>query len=206
MAQTIIQQVTRFSYIGQWTNNRPVVNIIDVAWDEDGTGLSRPEAIESVAEDVRNAWQDHIVGALTDNYTFLRVNWVDLDNANGSVGSIAADPGRPDQGTGAGPSAPPSQCLQVNKITTRTRGARAGRWFLAGLTDAAIEENGQIGQSTIDAFNSLLDDYLESVSDVGGLAIDKAPVVISVTQGVGNRITSMECAPLVAYQGRRIGR
>ena len=121
MAPIVIPQAMRISYVHTWTNGREVVNTIDCAFDEDGTGESRADVARVVAEDFRNAWQDHILEPLSDNLSLVRVDYVDLNSLDGAIGSLGPDPDRPTAGTTTGPSMPPNICFVVSKVTPLVR-------------------------------------------------------------------------------------
>ena len=202
----VVPSVTRFTLHGHWTNSRPIANILDMAWDTEGAFGSRNDNIVTIAEDVRNAWQDHILKFMSNNYVFDGVSWVDMDSADGSTGSIPRDTGRQTAGSSEDPAMPPSVAYNVKKFTTGGRSSRSGRWFNAGIPEGSVDEDGIISTGTQASINGHLSDFLGSVTDLGGLELDKAPVVIHAASATGNKIIDLKVDPLVAYQGRRIGR
>ena len=192
---------------GRWTNGEPVVNIVDMFFTNEGTFGPRDDQIGIVGQDVVNAWQDHIVANLCNNYTFEGATFVDMDSANGLVGSQAANGAKPTAGTSSGEALPPSQTLLVRKYTGGRRGERAGRMFLAGMGESDLDENGIWTPGFLTGWREALDDFLESLSDFeNSIDVPKYPVVVHSKSATATRITSLDPQPKVAYQGRRIGR
>jgi hypothetical protein len=206
MAPIVVPDAMRISYVHSWTNGREVVNTIDCAFDESGTGMSRAEVAEVVAEDFRNAWQDHIIGPLTDNLALVRVDYIDLNSLDGAIGSLAPDPGRPTQGTTSAGSMPPNVNFIVTKVTGSKRGVRSGRFFIAGVPEGDVNEDGVVSPATRAVYAGYWGSYFESVTDLGTLEVDKRPIVIHSASATGNAVTEFRMEPLIGRQDRRIGR
>lgn len=163
----VAPDVCRFSINGVYLN-RPAINTLDmVINDQVGPG-TRHDDIEFVAGQMIDAWADNVMTRFGSSYSFRDVSWVDLDSADGEVGSRAETPNTnlPMSASGAGQPLSAALAMLVTKVTTRQRGGRPGRWFLPGFTEGDIEGNIWL-ESTLVATNAALSEFLEEMTETG---------------------------------------
>lgn len=206
----IVPNVVRCSFRGQWTNGEPVVNVLDV--DITGGGIvSRDEAKDATFPDLVQNWQTQMLDVFANNYTFIGMDWVDLDSEEGEVGFEPPDAGSPVVGAISTASAPPSVATIVNKIcSSRTRGRRNGRWYLPLATEANIDENGAVAASTVTSVLASCNAFRSNVNQ--SLPLDTRNVTIGVVSNPVEAglpvlfmpITSFSVRPLVGTQRRRM--
>lgn len=126
--------IVRYSIVAD-LNGEDCVNIIDIKLDPDVGAGSRADIIEDVAGDLLNQWSDHILPLLSDNYVAQEVRWVDLNNSNGTVGTISSTDGStwPETGVSDGPALPNNVYAKVRKnLAERSRNTRSGLLRLGG--------------------------------------------------------------------------
>lgn len=109
-------------------------------------------------------------------------------------------------GTGSGDYLPLSNCLLVNKRTAVLGRKGRGRFFLPGLLkDNMVDVSGRVGQTTIEAYDEVLEEFMSLLLTSGGLGVDTSPVLLhSVQFPVPTPITSFVCAPLIGTIRKRI--
>lgn len=205
MAALIVPKVCRYALVGAWPNARPIVNVIDMEIP-DNVGEDRVEACITVGEDLRNAWQDHVLNLVSQDYLFVRVDYVDLDSADGSTGTLSPDPGRKTRGDINQAPLPPSDAVIISKVATSARGQRSGRIFLSGAPEMYVDQNGVLIPSYRTLVDDNMDNFLESISDTGIVGVEKYPVVVHARTSTSSRVRSMPSTPLIGRQSRRIGR
>lgn len=208
-----MSNMVRFALLGQWSNGRPVLNMLDmhvIIRDTEPipptppTPTSRVEAIEITAGDIADNWADHLVPYMTSAYTFTGVSWVDLDSASGSTGFRAPSDGPAVGGLG-GDSMPPQNTLLITKVEgSRTRGTRPGRWYLSAVRDSDIDNNGLVRPEWRTQMDLQLEKFRSGVEDQG---IDNevwtVPVVIHESAATANEITKFTTSQKIGKQGRR---
>lgn len=112
-----------------------IINIIDVEViaEED-----RPGTLFVVAGTILDAWVDNVLQALSNQYSFDSVSWVDLDNEAGTTGSRTNTVANtlPETGTNSGGCLPNNAVAVVRKILAgKTRQQRNGSVRLAGIPE-----------------------------------------------------------------------
>lgn len=134
----IVPGVCRYTINGR-NQGRAIANVLDYRIDTTGSPTSRPDAIEALAGVLINEWCDSILPRLTNEYQFLSVSWVDLDEEDGSTGArtVTSQETLPQFGTLATPSLVSNVALLVEKNIPRQRGRRNGRMFINGLDEDA---------------------------------------------------------------------
>nr|CRY96617.1 hypothetical protein [uncultured prokaryote] len=203
--------VCRYSIVADFLGET-VVNVCDMAIDtEEGVGdlAGRANGIAAVAGDLLDSWVANILPRLGINYSFRSVDWVDLNSADGEVGSINATPDNAlplSGGRNADPH-PSSVAILVKKEISGGRGERAGRMFLAGVIDDDASGNVLL-PSVATALNAAFAQFLTDMS-VEGTINDQEfkPVVVHTKAGQFTRYTDISSynvrAPLTT-QVRRL--
>lgn len=132
----IVNGVCRFTVNGNMSG-RPWANILDMRMDTTGTITDRNDAIRDQAGAIVNSWCDTILTQQCNSSTFSSVSFVDLDNADGLVGSVTsgADETLPQVGSVTGDPLPASTSALITKSIPRRRGHRTGRLYLSGLAE-----------------------------------------------------------------------
>lgn len=212
----IAPDVCRYSINGNYLN-RPAVNVLDmVVQSQDPGARPRDQVIEEVAGRMINQWVDNVMTRFGSSYSFASVSWVDLNSVTGSVGSRTStdEYTLPRSASGAGEPLTAALAMLVEKVTTRQRGSRPGRWFLPGFTEGDI--NGNIwGAGTLTATNAALSNFLEEMTETGlGSESYYFPTVVH-TRNAGTpqnpnivyvnntQITDLQAAGRVSTQRRR---
>lgn len=189
--------VTEVAIRGLWSNGRPVVNVLHVKREEDDAAAS--------ARDVLNNWQDHIVGALANNYTCVGAHFRDRNETAGVVGDILADAAKPRVGGSSGASSTPNVAVLVRKLGVFHAGQKPGRFFLPGIEESAVDEDGMLTTTFISAMNALLAAFLSGLSGAGSnqlVTVHFAPT--APLAGVTTDVTQLVTDPKVATQRRRL--
>lgn len=107
------------------------------------------------ANAVQLAWADNLKTSVTDELTFVSVTiykkealgYVPITSNSAAV-----------VGTASGDALPPNVAAMVNKITARPGRAGRGRFFLPGISEAAVSPAGVIAGATLTQFADDLDD------------------------------------------------
>lgn len=141
MAAIVLPDIVRYS-VNQRLGSRPVVNIIDMYLDDADTPLTRDEAIVDLAGNIIEQWNEHVLPLLSDDLEFQSVSWVDLDTADGSVGSITSNGTQnlPAYGGQTAQTMPGMVTARIIKNTTGGRRARRGRMYLSGIPEAYTDD------------------------------------------------------------------
>lgn len=208
----IVDRVVRYTLNGRWSNDQRIATVIDMHVDEDALNVSREDAINNCAEDLRDNWQDHIVGGIQNNYTFEGISWVDLDSANGDTGSKGPNTGKAITGLNTSdPALPPNICMLVRKIVGGGRGIRTGRMYLPGLAENVVDENGVVLAAGVTGWNTALQTFLSDITNVDDVQADTAYHMVVVHQPEGlpasqSKVTALLAQPLIATQRRRLKR
>lgn len=211
MAPIVVPGVARFSVI-QSIGGQPVVNIIDMQVDTTGSPVSRSEALDIVAGDILNNWDDHILQAQRADISAQEVRYLDLNSLNGPTGSRSSTSANtwPKAGAdSAGASMPAVVAMRVDKRTAGGRGTKQGRMYLAGIheqgTDNGVTQTWN--SSWITSFNAALASFLEGINDqdFGGVSTDiqRQMVVVHSTTQTYSEVLSLSVNPAVSTQVRR---
>lgn len=128
--------VCRFSVVGD-LSGQDCINILDVEIDPGGL-QSRAEDCFNVAGDILNNWNDHILPNLCGNYSALRVDWVDLDSADGTTGSRSSTSAEtwPAPGGRSAAPMPNNVYIRIRKnLQGKNRQQRSGTLRLGGAAE-----------------------------------------------------------------------
>lgn len=219
MAQIIAPDVCRYS-VNQTYNSRPTVNVIDmVVLDQSGGTFSRDDAVNATAGDILDAWDQYVLPCQSASLQALSVSWVDLNDLDGSVGSISSttDSTWPAFGTVTGQGLPANVSCLVTKRTNSRRSSRDGRMFLGGLAEASTDGS-YIPTATLNTWITRFGDFTEALTETGTISVyQNFPTVVHTrNEGTptnpdivytGNtQITSFAPQPLLATQRRRLRR
>lgn len=213
----VAPDVCRYTMNGLWAG-RQVANILDMVVDPSGTVLDgRDAAIEHVAGVLLDEFATWVVGALTVDYQFTSVSWVDLNSATGSTGERTSTDARtlPIVGGAGGAAATSNVAMLVKKVTTSARGQRAGRWYLPNPGEVQINEN-ELEATFRGEVQGNLNTFLENITETGVAASwPRFPTVVH-TRNIGTpsnpnieyvdntQITTMQLQSRLATQRRRL--
>lgn len=201
-APDTIRYTLHGSYLG-----RPVVTVLDCRLEE-GIGSEYSAQIYEYAGDILNNWVDHIVPGLSNQYTFERIAWLDLDSG-GWTGERTAtsEHSLPIAGGESGQPVSANTAMLITKATEARRGERQGRMFLPGIVENYVEGN-FLSSSFVEAFNEdNLAPFLDGISDTPDVGTtERHPVVIHTVDGSyqsQSRVTALTLQGRVASQRRR---
>lgn len=186
--------VCRFSIVAQ-NLGELCVNIVDVDIDA-GVGTTRNEAIFGVAGDILNNWTDHVMPLLSTTYVAFQVRWVDLNSAEGTVGSRSSTDAEvwPALGGVGSPPLPASVYARAYKrLVDRVRGERQGMMRIGGLNE--INTDAGNGNLLSNGFVEDLTNGLEAFKDgVNGGSVGGSIniVVVHTVAGVYSSHTVLE--------------
>lgn len=175
----VAPDVVRFSMNGDLLG-RPCVNMLDMVVLDERVSPDRAEAIEGVAEKMIDGWCDNILGALTVNYAFNSVTWVDLNSLDGSTGIRTSSESHtlPQAGGATGQSYGANSAVLVTKVATSARGQRSGRWFLPAVTEQFTDGN-FVTSAYLEALQTACSDYLEQMTQTSPVSgIQFFPTVV----------------------------
>lgn len=209
MAQ-IVDSTVDYAIVG--TNaGRPVVNTLSMYVGYDALGLAREEQCANIAGEVAAAWEAEILEFLPGGYTAERIEWVDLGESNGSTGESTGGGSWSWPSSGRGGGGDPYAALVANlvtKATTRRRGQRPGRWYLAPQAESYMSGN-NIAPARITTMQTHCDNFLDMVTSNDALPelSQWFPVVTHFPGGteVGSwtKITALQVRGRVSSQRRR---
>lgn len=188
----VVPDVCRFTYVGH-NEVRPWAVICDMQIDTTGTITDRNDAIVDQAGVLLKEWYDTIRPRISTTGVLDRVNWVDLDEADGSTGSITSAQGvnLPQAGTFTGEAAPANTSVLVRKQTVSRRGARQGRSYWSPLGEAG--KNGSfLTSAELTAWQTAMNTWKGDVEQEGGaLEFTSTLVVVHILtrDGDGNPAT-----------------
>lgn len=196
MAPLVVDNGTLLTLNGVWTNGLAMDNVMFYHREENDP--------HDAALDVMNNWQDHIVPLFLNNYSFLGINYVDLNSADGVTGFIPYDSAKPHQGGGSSEGLPPAVCVLVKKLIESRRGARTGRIYMGPCQENQADENGVIISGTIADYNTAFAAFHSGTTDSAGyLAVLHQPAGESPSW---SQITGYATDSKLAVQRRRMGR
>lgn len=192
---------------GSWANIWDVRVLADVAND-------RGVVARDYASVLINQWVAQLAPIVTSNVGLTSVSWVDLDSADGSVGTVAgtASPGL----RNAAPT-PNNVAILVTKAGTGTRGQRTGRWYQVGIPEGEADWQSLTGNYRSEAQDAFTG-WLEETTDPEGVDASVLPTVIHTRRSdpddptselvyTGNSlITGMIVQTRMATQRRRLRR
>lgn len=176
---------------GHWSNGRQIVNVLDMQVGDPPAVPSQSD-LETVARDVFNNWQDHVMPNLPDNYALDVLRYFGWDEF-GIGGVLEPDPAKAVIGGSVTAQAPINTSLLVKKIGQFPRGRRPGRWFLPVMPEGSLNEDGLFDTAYVTGWNTNLASFETGISDVGPPV--RGPVVIH-TEDIGT-----EAEPNIVFRG-----
>lgn len=199
----VIPEIAQVTVRGEVSGN-PIVQVFHFrVQDHESIEVDRTEALDILASEVRDGWEDHILPHLATAYRFIGVDLVDLDSADGHVATRTST----ESGKNPGEALPSNIAAVVRKSSGRVRGTRQGRFFLGGLVEASTVGNRLVAsvQSEIQAGVDALWSAVEETSSLSEWYLQWAVVhtVKGVPTGVST-VTSFQVDPAISHQDRRI--
>lgn len=158
MPPIILNEVARCSIVWGLPNGQEAVNVVHVRYDPAVLDVDA----QGAAEQVRDAAQDHLMGWMAVGTTFKRVEFVDLDSANGETGIVPPDGTKPTAGLSANPA--PLQVAAVVELGPGNRGNRRGRWYLPGLSEAHIDNGYEIAPDDLTALQATIQAFADGIN------------------------------------------
>lgn len=206
MAPIVAGGIIRFSVVAELLG-QTCINIVDVDLDTD-VGTTRSEEAFSIAGDIINNWDDHVMGNLVSDYTALRVDWVDLDSLNGSVGSrsVTSDTTWPAAGRATGNAMPGHTYARIRKnIQGGGRQSRRGVLRLSGLPESYVSGNNILTEN-VTGLNAAFEQFKDGIngspsSSVRNLAVVHVPASGPVSS---SHISTYSCDSVVGTIRRRM--
>lgn len=191
--------------------------IIDDQWAcvtdiyvEQGTepgGPNRVNQIRQATDRLWDAWA-YVFVELSSQCTLERIDWVDLDLADGLVGTKVGTNTNPEalQGQSSGTPAPSNIAgLVIKEESGGRRGQRQGRMFLPGLRQTSLVGN-NIVASDKTAIQDRLDSFLAEVNqnEDGTLSELRTVHVPRVGAPFSSSVSQLTLRSRVSHQDRRI--
>lgn len=170
-------------------------------------GVNLSNAGGDYVEAANNVFSAYALTFMTSTTSDLTLTKCVLSVGSDGDGAPTVDSDRPSEpGTSTGDFLPLSCSLLVNKRTAVLGRKGRGRMFMPGLLkDNMVDVSGRVGNTTLDAYNGLLEDFMELLLTSGGIGVDTSPVLLH--QGfipVPTPITSFVCAPVIGTIRKRI--
>jgi hypothetical protein len=189
--------VTEVAIKGRWSNGHAVVNVFHVQREEDDAAAS--------ARDVLNNWQDHVMDTMANNYTLEGCHFRDRNEAAGVVGDLSPDPAKNLTGQTTGAYTSPNVAILVKKTGVFHAGQKPGRFFLPGIPEGSIDEDGNIDSAYITGNQPSIDDFLDGLSGAGSnqLVVVHQGSPASQAKEV-TEVTALPIQTLAATQRRRM--
>lgn len=157
MAPIILDGVCRVAAFGQCAGGQPWVSVFHVGVD----GAASPE---SAATSVRDAYQDHLLDAMSNSLTFGGVQFMDL-SVSGATGTLGPNPTKPIIGTQA--SEPlPAQVAVVAIYGPGDRQHRQGRNYLPGAVETHSSSGTGLSTVGLTLWQLSLDNFSAGVNSV----------------------------------------
>jgi hypothetical protein len=213
----VVDGVCRYT-INQTYFGNNVANVLDVDFDAPGT-TDRDGLVADYAAELLQGWDDKVRPNQSTQLSCRSVTWVDLDDPSGSVGEVTTGKGDavwPASGLNSGSGLPGNTAMLVRKVTVRSRGRRAGRWYIGGQVESntSISAANTLDATWITAQNVSMAALLNDLSgDFVGPDYTANPCVVRITarNADGNptagdfaEITQLVCQPTLATQRRRL--
>lgn len=216
MATLVAPNTVRFSIIGSYLT-KPCINTLDmVVIDDRGLDQDRHEAILDAANALLDGWAEFVTPLAQESYAFNEVRWIDLDTPTGETGSLSSTGtySLPENGAGSGEPYTAAVAVLVTKQTSRQRGLRTGRFFLAPPDETNITGN-ILSPAFLSLANGNLGDFLEAITETGDLTdYYHFPTVVhtrnagtpsapNIVYAGNTQITSLDMNGRVSTQRRR---
>lgn len=164
---------------------------------------TREQSINALRSAVREGWEDNMLPLISQFYTFDGVTTVDLDVPDGLIWYDASGlPGQLGQ-----EAVPTNVAAVVDKIGERRRGARQGRFFVSGLSEAQTNGN-VIPSGALESLNIAVNDLRARWTETGELADDYfQPVTLhgrETATPFTTQVNDFQVRPHLSHQDRRI--
>lgn len=157
MPGIVVDNVVRVACLWRLDNGEPAVNVVHVKREEASS--------REVAEEVRDACQDHLLDPMSDTVSFEGVEYVDLNTIDGETGFVAPDPAKPLHGSHDLKNAG-AQISVVAVLGPSDRAHRKGRMYLPGLCWSQSDDTGTfLTDSALDEWQDALDAFSDAVND-----------------------------------------
>lgn len=199
MAPLVAPGVVRYT-IHETYAGRDIANIIDMFVETTGSIEDRALAAFTVAGDVLNNWADHMLDYQSNNVTFDRVSWVDLDELDGSTGerTSTSDNVLPLAGSGSETPMPGNVAILFTKVAPGGgRSTRNGRTYLTGVSEGFTgdADPNVLLSAALSGLTTAGGEFLSGVNDAGG-GIGRNMVVVH-TRNAGTPTN-----PNIVYQSQ----
>lgn len=171
MATIVAPGVCRFTFVGTYLD-KPCLNVLDMVINQQSPGIyPRSDGIEEAANTLLDAWAEEVAVLSQQSYEFTELRWIDLDSEDGEVGSLTATGSNtlPVSGEGSGEPYTAAVAMLVTKVTSRQRGLRQGRMFLAPADEQNITGNLLSGPFLAVA-NANLSNFVERITETAVIA------------------------------------
>lgn len=220
----IVPDVVQYT-VHQTYSGRPVANVLCYKITDSTVLVDRATSIFDMAGVLLNEWTDSILPTQVSLLSADSVSWVDLNSADGSVGSRNTSGGHtwPMVGSGGGTPMPGNVATLVKKLTGGHRGTRTGRMYLCGLDDAyTTSPANELTPATVAIYQGKLTSFLGDTNQVSagsGGGYDSDMVVTHVltrhppkpgqelgspATGESHKVTALAVQKLLATQRRRL--
>lgn len=215
--------VAQYTLKGDWSAVQELSNVIQVRLTHQ-VASTRGAAVAREAQIIADAWVTHALPSLANNYTLLRVEYIDLHTTSGVTGSVVPTGTPPFVGGSASAVVPQNVAVILTKTVAGIRGTRAGRMFLPPPAESSVGELGQLDGPAIAGYNTIGANFLSAITIVPAegdphvlqaelvtvtwptVDVARPPVKRPDPDGVGvsNTVLSLECETLVGTQRRRL--
>lgn len=219
----VVPGVCQYTINGTY-GDRPVANVLAYQIDTTGTPTERANALNAMAGIIINQWTTLILAILNSAYTAQNVSWIDLNAADGNIGSRTSSGGNtwPKAGSAVNATMPGNVAILVRKNVGAKRGARKGRIFVPGVDETMTQNpaNNTLYSANlaqlVTAFNSFLtttnqtsvpDNYTSKMNVIHVLTRDtpKKPGRLGAPlTGEGLVVSSLTVDQRLATQRRRL--
>lgn len=160
IAPTIVR-ITMHTNLG---NGRVANNIIDLSVDGP-SGSDRPSVVNEIVTQVRDLWQDHMVGGISSSWSFTGGTYTDLDSLATVSGAFGINGSKPVNGGGAASMSPPNVAFLVHKLCGHTRTQRNGRMYFPGVVEGSVSDGGDIDGTHTSGLAAGLETFRIALSD-----------------------------------------
>jgi hypothetical protein len=193
----------------------PIVNLLDMHIISVG-GSARADNLFKQAGRIINAWHTNIRTLQSNDLSLKSVDWIDFNSLDGAVGSRSTTDTTswPANGTGASATFPTFLALRITKALTAVRGARAGRMFLAGLSEewSNTDDPQNVSAATLATINTNLAAFLTAINSSGGgidpdyeshLSVIHRPETVPATNPSHSTVNNLIAQARLSHQVRR---
>lgn len=215
----VVDSVVRFSVNGSMVGSgRTTANIVDVWLEDAGGDEIRAQNVLTLAEKVLDSWDDNIRPKQVDELTLQSVSWVDLNDENGSTGTISTTASNtwPAAGGTAGEAVAFNTSILVRKAIVADRSRRQGRMYVPGIPEADVASGYTLTGTARPLWQAEFDDFFNDLQGTitnGGVPYDHYPAVVHVLTrdanenpltGDSREVTAFSVQQVLATQRRRL--